>query len=381
MKHTDQQKNISVCALVPYAPGTTPSQRFRIEQWMDYLRDREGITVELLSFADHELMALLREPGRIGAKAMASLAAYVRAAMRVAGAIRYDAVMVHRTIALAGPALLERLLKATGKPVIYEFDDAIFLLHTSEVNRRFGWMKFPQKTATICGLSSHVVVGNEWLAEYARQFNDQVTIIPTSIETDRYRTFHKNGAGDHNGNGRRVVIGWTGSSTSQTYLEWFAPVLGEFMKRRDVELRVISNREPEMQDVPYVWREWRPETEIEEISRFDIGIMPMPEDQWSRGKCALKALQCMAAGTPVVCSAIGANLEVISHGENGILADTPEEWIQNLEKLVDDPALRFRLGEAGRQTVEDRYSTERCARMFAEVVRKTLKRHYGEEER
>lgn len=372
---------ISVLAFVPYAPDTTPSQRFRIEQWMTHLREREGIQIELRPFADRELTALLREPGRIGVKAMASLAAYVRSALRVAGAVRHDAVMVHRTIGLAGPAWLERLLTGLGRPLIYEFDDAIFLLHTSEANRRFGWLKFPQKTAAICRLSSHVVVGNEWLAEYARQFNDRVTIIPSSIETHKYACFPKKREGGHGGNGHRVVIGWTGSSTSQTHLEWFAPVLGEFMKRRDVELRVISNREPQMRGVPYVWRPWTADTEIEEVSRFDIGIMPMPDDQWSRGKCALKALQCMATGTPVVCSAIGANLELIRHGENGLLAATAEEWIQSLERLVDDPTLRFTLGAAGRQTVEAQYSTERCARMFADVVRDTLERHHRERTR
>jgi glycosyltransferase involved in cell wall biosynthesis len=289
--------------------------------------------------------------------------------------------MVHRTIGLAGPALLERLLTGLGRPLIYEFDDAIFLLHTSEANRRLGWLKFPQKTAAICRLSSHVVVGNEWLAEYARQFNDRVTIIPSSIETHKYAFFPKKRESGHGGNGHRVVIGWTGSSTSQTHLEWFAPVLGEFMKRRDVELRVISNREPQMRGVPYVWRPWTADTEIEEVSRFDIGIMPMPDDQWSRGKCALKALQCMATGTPVVCSAIGANLELIQHGENGLLAATAEEWMQSLERLVDDPTLRFTLGVAGRQTVEAQYSTERCARMFADVVRDTLERHHRERKR
>jgi glycosyltransferase involved in cell wall biosynthesis len=380
-KEVSGVRAISVLAFVPYAPDTTPSQRFRIEQWMNYLREREGVTVELAPFAGERLMWLLRQPGRRVAKALEILRAFMHSVGQVLTSRRYDVVMIHRAIALAGPALLERLLVALGRPVIYDFDDAIFLLHTSEVNRRFGWLKFPQKTATICRLSSHVVVGNEWLAEYARQFNHQVTIIPTSIEIDRYRAFRKNGASDHNDNGRRVVIGWTGSSTSQTYLEWFAPVLDEFVRRRDVELRVISDREPELRGVPYVWRPWRPETEVEDVIHFDIGIMPMPDDKWSRGKCACKALQYMAAGKPVVCSAIGANLELIRHGENGMLAATPEEWIQNLERLVDDPALRFRLGEAGRRTVEEKYSMRRCARMFAEVVRETLRRHYGERER
>jgi len=359
--------HISVCALVPYPPERVPSQRFRLEQWLPALQ-RAGIEVELRPFADERLMEVLHQPGRPVAKAAALAAAFARRIADVAAAPRYDAVVIHRAACLVGPALLERALKLLNCPVIFDFDDAIFALHTTAANRRFGWLKFPQKTAAICRISSHVVVGNEFLADYARQFNDRVTIIPTSIETDRYRALRKS----HNGNGQRVVIGWTGSSTSQTYLEMFAPVLREFMRHRDVELRVISDREPDLPGIPYVWQSWTAETEIELLRGFDIGIMPMPDDQWARGKCAMKALQCMALGIPTVCSAVGANREVIRHGENGLLAGTPEEWMVNLKSLVDDPSLRERLGQAGRQTVEDRYSARRCAKAFAEVVRETI---------
>src|SRR6185436_11690836 len=205
---------ISICALVPYPPDTTPSQRFRIEQWMPHLASL-GISVVLVPFADERLMELLHQPGRRAAKAIANLNRYVRRCVDVIGARRYDAVLIHRAVAIVGPALHERLLAAFGKPIIYDFDDAIFRLHTTEANRGFGWLKFPGKTATICRISKHVVVGNAWLADYARQFNPHVTIIPTSVDTDHYRPEKKHGS-----NGR-VIVGWTGSSTSQTHLEMF----------------------------------------------------------------------------------------------------------------------------------------------------------------
>jgi glycosyltransferase involved in cell wall biosynthesis len=250
--------------------------------------------------------------------------------------------------------------------MIYDFDDAIFKLHTSEANQGFGWLKFPGKTANICRISSHVVVGNAWLAEYARQFNPNVTIVPTSIDTDRYRPEKKKGS-----NGR-LVVGWTGSSTSQTHLEMFAPMLRDLTTRRDVELRVISDREPLLPGVSYVWRPWSLDTEVDELSHCDIGIMPMPDDEWSRGKCAAKALQYMGMGIPTICSAVGANCEVIQHGENGLLALTSSEWKTNLDSLIDDAALRQRLGMMGRRTVEDRYSMRHCAELFARVVRETI---------
>lgn len=371
MERSNNTERIRLCAFLPYPLDTVPGQRFRIEQWRKHLEMEEGISVDLVSFADESMMKTLYQPGHFTVKATGLLRAFLRSFLSVAGVRNYDAVLVYRTIAIAGPALLERIIPALGLPIIYDFDDAIFILHTTEANRRTGWLKFPRKTSAICRLSDHVVVGNEFLAEYARRFNDRVTVIPTSIETDRYRDFQRNG--NRNGHNTRVVVGWTGSSTSQTHLEMFAPVLRDLIEQCDVELRVISNRKPELPGIPHIWRPWAPETEIEEISRFDIGIMPMPDDKWSRGKCALKALQCMAAGTPVVCSAVGANCEVIQHGENGLLANTPEEWITHLKALVADPNLRARLGAAGRRTIEAHYSMRRCAGLFANVVREVAR--------
>jgi glycosyltransferase involved in cell wall biosynthesis len=212
-----------------------------------------------------------------------------------------------------------------------------------------------------------VVVGNSYLADYSRKYSPQVTVIPTSIDTARYRPAEKKGLGG------RTVVGWTGTSTSQTYLEMFAPVLQELVARRDVELRVISDREPLMPGVPHVWRRWSADTETTDLGLLDIGIMPMPDDPWSRGKCSLKALQYMAMGIPAVCSDVGANREVIRHGENGFLAATSEEWFKYLGILIDYPAVRTRLGHEARKTVEERYSMGRCAGLFAEAVRQAMR--------
>ncbi len=354
-----------MCALVPYPLDTTPSQRFRIEQWLPYLAP-QGISVDLIPFADEQLMELLRKPGRRTAKAFANLTRLFRRCGEAVKASGYDAVLIHRAACLAGPAVLERIVALSGKPLIYDFDDAIFKLHTTEANRRFGWLKFPGKTATICRISDHIVVGNKWLADYARQFNQQVTIIPTGIDTDLYGPEKKKGS-----NGR-VVIGWMGSSTSQTHLEMFVPLLRLLGARGDVELRIISDREPVLPGVSYVWRPWSAQTEVDDLSHFDIGIMPMPDDEWSRGKCAAKALQYMGMGIPAVCSAVGANCEVIQHGENGLLAATPAEWMANLASLVDSAALREKIGMMGRRTVEERYSMRRCVDLFARVVREAV---------
>lgn len=328
-----------------------------------------GISVDLVPFADAELMSILHKPGRQTIKALVNIHRFFR---RFGDAIRtrgYDAVLIHRAACIGGPATVERVIAALGRPIIYDFDDAIFKLHTTEANRRFGWLKFPGKTKTLCRLSEHIVVGNNYLADYALKYNSRVSVIPTSIDTDRYQPVTNNTS-----NGK-VVVGWTGSSTSQTHLEMFAPVVRELVSRRDVEVRVISDREPELPGIPYVWKPWSPETEVEDLAQIDIGIMPIPDDEWARGKCSLKALQYMAMGIPTICSPVGTNSEVIQHGENGLLAAKTEDWISCFEALVDDVALRQRLGRRGRCTVEEKYSMIRCSELFATVVRNTAGEH------
>jgi glycosyltransferase involved in cell wall biosynthesis len=353
---------LSVLALVPYPLDTTPSQRFRLEQWAPLLARDHGIHVHWSPFADARLFALLARPGRVAAKAARMAWATAARTRELVRARRHDVVIVHRAACLAGPAWLERLLAASGKPLVFDFDDAIWLRHTSGANAVFDSLKFPGKTATLCRIAALVVAGCEYLAAYARRHGQRVAVVPTSIDTRAYAP-RPRAARD------RVVIGWTGSATSLTHLESFAPVLRSFLAQRPVELRVLSTREPVMPGVPVTYRRWTPENEIEEVAAFDVGIKPMPDDPWSRGKCPMKELQYLALGVPAVCSDVGTAGEAVRPGENGFLARTPDDWIAHLVRLADDAPLRARMGEAGRRTVVERYSAESSARAFAAAVR------------
>jgi glycosyltransferase involved in cell wall biosynthesis len=348
-----------VAALVPYPPEVAASQRFRIEQWREPLR-AEGVEIDLFPFADHRLMGLLYGAGRPMAKGLALAAAFAQRLVALATLRAYDVLVVHRAAALVGPALLERAL-AARHAIIFDFDDAIFLSHTTRVNRRYGWLKCSGKTAAICRLSAHVIAGNDYLASYARPHNARITVIPSSVDTERYGP----AAGPRSG---PLVIGWMGTATSQTHLELFAPMLRALSGARGREIRVVSDRRPVLPGVEVIWRPWSSATELDELRAFDIGIMPMPDDAWSEGKCAMKALLYMAVGVPVVASAVGMNREVICHGENGLLAGSSEDFQAAVEMLAQNPGLRRRLGEAGRETVESRYSMRHCASLFGAVI-------------
>lgn len=354
-------EQIKVGAVVLYAQNTAPGQRFRIEQWSPFLKE-QGIELEFIPFADSALTEILPQSGQYLAKAAALTNATLRRMRQALGWKKYDAIYLYRAASIVGPALIERALPLFRRPIIYDFDDAIFHLDTHPANRNFGWLKFPGKTGAICRLSSHVVVGCEYLADYARKYNTQVTVVPTSIDTDLYQPIVRKKQN------QKVVIGWTGSATSQSHLELFAGMLKKVTELRDVEIRVQSNRAPSLPGLRVNWRPWSSDSEVYEISEFDIGIKPMPDDPWSRGKCPMKELQYMALGVPTVASNVGTSPEVIQHGENGFLASNEKEWITSLTRLIDDQTLRLRLGTAGRKTVEDRYSMRRCAHQFADVL-------------
>jgi hypothetical protein len=355
-------ERLRLLVLSPYPTGHVPGQRFRIEQWEGVLTEL-GIDCTYVPFADPALMRILFSPGHTLMKAHGVVRGWIRQSRQLRRLPRPDVALVFRAASLAGPPVLERRLVRQRIPFVLDFDDAIFVLHSTKANRWFSWLKFPGKTQTLCRLSSHVTVGNGYLQGWALSHNPRVSIIPSSVDLNLFPLATRQ-ASPH------VIVGWTGSHTSQTYLEAEASMLRRFLAANPrARLRVHSDRKPSLPGVSHEWRPWAPETEAAEIASFDIGIMPMPNDVWSRGKCSMKALLYMAASSTAVCSAVGHNLEVIESGVNGILASTEDAWVEGLSRLVDDAALRGRLGQAGRRTVEQRFSREICARAFSDVVR------------
>lgn len=292
-------------------------------------------------------------PGAWLAKAGIFARAWMARRSHVARAAQADLIFIQREAFMTGSVRFERALARTGKPVIFDFDDAIWLLDVSEANKRLSWLKDPSKTARIIRMADLVIAGNQYLADYARQFHERVEVIPTVVDTDRY-PLHT-GVPSPQG---PVTIGWTGSYTSLTHLRGALPMLQQLHQRLGdrVRFRIISDRDLVVPGLPIENVRWRSATEAADLAAIDIGIMPMPDDEWSKGKCGFKGLQYMALGKPVLLSAVGVNNTIVQDGFNGYLAASTEEWISKLEKLVHDSELRARLGAQARLTVEQRYS-------------------------
>lgn len=363
-----------VLALVPGLYNISPSQRYRIEQWEPLLRER-GVEITYEPFECAELNALLYQPGQMAKKMMLVAQGMGRRFSAVKKARDFDLIYILREAALLGPPIFERLARRTGVPIVFDFDDAIFVSYRSPSNGYLSYLKFAGKTRTTCRLSAHVMVGNPYLADYARQFNKNVTVIPTTIDTQRYTV-----PPPKTTNGP-LIIGWTGSHSTVQHLDTLRGALKKLAATENFRLRVIGTPVYECGPVEVEAMRWRAQTEVEDLSPIDIGVMPLPEDKWSKGKCGAKALQFMGMGIPTICSPVGVNTDIIQDDRNGFIAATEDEWVEKLTRLLRSAELRRRLGQAGRLTVEQKYSAISQAPRVYEIFEaaRRHKRHKKEE--
>ena len=360
-------RRLRLLALANKPAGRSPSQRFRIEQWTPHLARDHDIALDLAPFESDALTDILYQPGRVVSKALLVLRDFVRRSAVLAKAKRYDGVVIHREAALLGPAIYERLLARSGIPMIFDFDDSIWMQQPDQRNSIFSTLHFHRKTGSICALADAVSAGNDYLADYARQRNSNVAVVPTTIELADYGAVPEPRENP-------LVVCWTGSTTTLPHFEHAREALEMVAKQLPLAVKIICNRPPERPIAGAEMRfvAWSAEREAQEIADCHVGIMPLPDDAFSRGKCGLKALQYMAAGRPVVASPVGVNCAIIRHGENGFLAATPAEFAETLLQLAQSKPLRVELGQAARKTVESGYSAEVGAAKFAAVVRSVM---------
>jgi glycosyltransferase involved in cell wall biosynthesis len=268
-------------------------------------------------------------------------------------AARADIVVVQRL--LLSPVKLS-LLKALARKIIYDFDDAVMYGSSGESEtrrKRFGRM-IKASRAVFCG--------NPFLLEAAKAYKtDGLYYMPTVVNTDEYPV--KEPAGN-----APFVVGWIGSSSTLRYLEEVRDVLLFFGDKADTECRIIADK-PFQTDKPgIIFQKWNKDKEKTMLLDFDMGIMPVKDDVWSRGKCGLKLIQYMAAGLPSVAHPIGAAEQMITDGVNGFLRTDRDGWIDAIERIRNDESLRKRMGKAARETAEERYSLKVWGPRFVEIV-------------
>lgn len=352
--------------VVPCPRNTAPGQRFRYEQWLRLL-PAGSLHVDVRPLLSQDAFACLYKRGATGAKAAGTVAGLARRLRDIAAAGRYDVAFVHREAFALGPPVVETLLEQRV-PVVYDFDDAIFLGDTSDANQRIAKLKWPKKVERIVSLATTTTVGNDWLAAWARRFSDRVEVLPTTIDIDVYRPPER-----PRPKRDMVRLGWSGSPTTTKHLHTVDGALRRVLKDLPVELAVLGDDTYSLSGTGAAAKRvsakaWTAATEIDDVSDFDIGIMPLPDDEWSKGKCGFKGLLYLALGVAPIMSPVGVNTDIIDPGRNGLLAQSEDEWVEAVAQLVEDEPLRHHLAEAGRQTVVERYSGRQWAPRFLEVL-------------
>jgi glycosyltransferase involved in cell wall biosynthesis len=315
-----------------------PSSRFRVLQYVPYLRALGHHCHVAASFPPkYEHLGWLGWRG----------STWLRRSLRVADGLRsrlggYDVVYLERGLFHDASLWGERMIRRMSRRLVFDFDDAIFQEH-------------PEKFAQVVPCCNSVIAGNELLAERARELNPRTVVIPTCVDL---RHYPQRTASDET-----PTIGWIGTSSNLKYLEIASQPLRQLATERQFRLRVVCDRPKLVADLPLTGVNvepvrWSESAEIAELAKFDVGLMPLADDGWTRYKCGLKAIQYLAIGIPAVVSPIGVNREIVQPDATGYWATTPDEWHAALSRLLDDAHRRARLGTAGRATVAARYSIE-----------------------
>lgn len=342
-----------VLILVAHRPQRSPSQRYRFEQYIPFLQSH-GYDFTWSFLLNEKDDRIFYSSGHFLRKVFIMLKSVMIRLKDVRRFKNYDIIFIQRETTFFGTSYFERKAKASGKKVIFDFDDAIWIEDTSPGNQKWKWLKNTKKFETNVACANVVIAGNSYLANKAKAFNDNVMIIPTTVDTN----FHT--PKPQLRNKERITIGWSGSISTIKHFESVVPVLIKLNEkyRDQLQFKVLGDEFYVNNQLGIKGIAWSAQTEVDELNTFDIGLMPLPDEAWANGKCGLKALTYMACGVPVVTNPIGVNKEIVENKVNGYLVNTEEEWLNALEELMKDKLLREQIGNEGLKTVRKLYSVD-----------------------
>jgi glycosyltransferase involved in cell wall biosynthesis len=348
-------------------PVEAAATRYRLEQFVAPLRAR-GIALDVRPFLDSRLFATLYNRKELPRNAVGLLGATVRRFGDVLAARGADVLLVQREAMMFGPPVVEWLaMKLGGCPLVLDLDDATYVSYTSPTYGRLGSaLKWFSKTDDMIRWAKVVTCGNRAIAEYVEAHGGRAVVIPTVVDTERFRPAPASAAGD-----RPPVLGWIGTHSTFPYLESIFPVLQRLARAARFRLKVVgAGRDAvNVEGVEVESLGWRLEREIEDLQSFDIGLYPIVASEWATGKSGFKSIQYMAVGVPYVATPVGASGEIGEPNVTHFLATAPGEWLDALTRLISDAPLRRSMGEAGRRHALAHYTVGAQADKLAAALR------------
>ena len=349
----------------PYPEDVAPSQRLKFEQYYDYFR-QQGWEVEVAPFISTAFWKVIYKKGHVLPKAFHTVLGYLRRMKTLFTVARYDLVYVHLWVTPLGPPVFEWLYRKAAKKIVYDIDDLVYLKRPNKAHPFISIIKGRKKPIYLMRHSEHVITCTPYLDEFVRRYNTTTTDISSTIDTERYHP-----KTEYSSNGK-FIIGWSGSHSTSRYLYLLADVFRDLSKEMDYKLVVMGDNTFSISGVEVETLPWKEEHEISTISRFDVGLYPLPDEEWVLGKSGLKALQYMALGIPTVATAIGTIFRIIDNGKNGFLASSSEEWKSQILQLRNSQALRQNIGKSAAQTVQARYSVRANRDVYLSVLNHTV---------
>jgi glycosyltransferase involved in cell wall biosynthesis/ubiquinone/menaquinone biosynthesis C-methylase UbiE len=340
--------------------------RYRCLQYIPYLQ-AQGIECSMSPLLDDNYLRFKFSTGKF--KFLTVARGYFHRLKELTKVKNYDVVVLHYELFPYFPAFFEWLLDLLKVNYIYDFDDAIFHQYDANHNPLIRFL-LKRKIEKVIRHSRAVLAGNQYLASYAQKVANRITIVPTVVDPIVYEPGCVLELKEDPT--KPFTIGWIGSPSTVTYVKEKAPALRRFCLKHNAQLVLVGSGPIDIPGVPVIIRDWSEETELEEIRKFDVGIMPLTDDPWSRGKCGFKLIQYMICGLPVVASPVGVNRELVEHGKSGYLATSDAEWEYALEALYQSSSTRREMGVLGREKVIKNYSIQVYAPKVAEILRGTV---------
>ncbi len=335
------------------------SSRMRCLQYLPMLA-KYGVHVDVNALYDEAYLIDLYQYNRRCLKRM--FFNYFRRIFPLLTSGRYDLLWVEQELLPWIPPFAEWLLDHQNIPFVVDYDDAIFHRYDRHRNWLIRW-GLGSKIDMIMKRASVVIAGNSYIASRAYKAGAKIVeIIPTVIDLNRYPVTPKIESAS-------LTIGWIGSPTTYTFFKSVASILIDLQKRFPVQVTVVGVPDPGPEGkLPFRYYPWSEETEVGLLKSFDVGIMPLPDTPWTRGKCGYKLIQYMACGIPVVASKVGANIDIVVPGKNGFLVSTPEEWTNAVERLILDRKLLETMGKNGRHQAENYYNIDKTFPILAQCL-------------
>lgn len=337
------------------------SSRYRLLQYLPFL-DEAKIEYDINILLNDEYINSLNKNGFSFRLFFIIVFSYFRRLKDILRSKNYDLLIIQYEVFPYFPSWAEFLLSKFGIPYLVDYDDAIF--HNYDKNKNLLVQFFyNNKIRRVIKYASAVVVGSHYLFEYASKFNFSVSLVPTVVNLTRYNST----TGISNSN---FTVGWIGSSSTSKYL---LPYIDLFRKLsiQGIEFSFIGFYEGYkhmFNGINVTWHNWSECSEISVIKSFSVGIMPLDDTPWTKGKCGFKLIQYMACGLPVIASPVGENNYIVRHGENGFLARDPNDWYKYILMLKENKVNSVELGKNGQEIVKNIYSLENTGKKIVEII-------------